>query len=137
MPENLIDLYYEKLYKEDKPGNTLTSFFCELFEQGRDRKLYMTFNKLLRLYGRDIIFFAITEIYDMENITIDNIYPLLAYVCRRRTQTKFGNTSVANFIDLTSEIKAREKLTEKAKNISLEDIPDPFAEEDNVSDTIE
>jgi hypothetical protein len=125
MSENLADFYFQKLYTEKNVGLLLARFYCEAFDLQINKSIIITFNKLLKMYGRETIFFSIMDMYDMENINHDKIYPLITYLCKRRMEKKYGNEFSTN-IDLTSYINNTNKRINEQyqKNILLGSLND-------------
>lgn len=126
MTENLSELFYEKLHKENNPGAVLARFYCEIFNLQWSAQKIITFNKLLKVYNRDTIFFAILDCYDMPNVTHDNIYGLLAYFCKKRMEKKIHEDLMPS-IDLTNSVREIERTLEKLSKKDLK-INEPFNE---------
>lgn len=87
--ENIVDLYYEKLEKADKPGTLLARFYESVFDRPTSFQNAITFGKLVKVYGRYIPFFAILDLHAYEKAEItSNMYPLLAHFCKKRLEQK-------------------------------------------------
>lgn len=127
MTENLIELYYEKLYKDNNPGLVLTKFYCELFTLAFSPQKIITFNKLLKLYSRSTVFFSIVDCYDVKDITHDKIYGLLSYFCKKRMENKLNGVSELPF-DLTNSVKEINRKIDKLTEGKELKINDPFDE---------
>jgi len=86
--ENIAEFYYEKLGSTDRPGNVLAQFFCSVFDFSVTRKEIILFNKLVKLYGRYVPYFAVLDLYSYEGADPSNPYGLLSYYCKRRLEQK-------------------------------------------------
>jgi len=109
--ENLSQYYYEKLHSSTKPGALLVSFLCEIL--GRDRKSsdYSKLNKLVRMYGRESVFFAILEVYDMDNP--ENYYPYMSAILKARLAKKNQLAGYPAMISFEEEVKELDKIAKK------------------------
>jgi hypothetical protein len=86
--ENLAEYYFEKLPQDTNPGLLLAKFFCQVMETIVSKSEIIMFNRLVRLYGRTIPYFAILDVGGMDNVNMDNPFPLLAYFCKKRIEQK-------------------------------------------------
>jgi len=87
--ENIADLYYEKLSKDDRPGNILAKFYEVTFDVPYSIQNIVMFNKLVRIYGKYIPFFAILDLFSYEGVEIKtNMFGLLSYYCKKRMEQK-------------------------------------------------
>jgi hypothetical protein len=87
--ENTADLYYEKLGSTDKPGGVLAKFYEEIFSRPYSVQDIILFNKLVRVYGKYIPYFAILDLFSYEKAEIgDNMFGLLSYYCKKRLEQK-------------------------------------------------
>ena len=103
--ENISAYYYENLYKAKAPHSLLASFLCRLFEKDeKDSKYYAMMAKLIRIYGRERVYFAILDLYDMEG-QIDwsrTVYPILAYFIKKKmdkdTQGSIQHEDLSDYV---------------------------------------
>lgn len=87
--ENIADLYYEKLGKTEKPGNILATFYEGIFDKPHSIQNIIMFNKLIRVYGKYIPYFAILDLFSYEKAEVgDNMFGLLSYYCKKRMEQK-------------------------------------------------
>lgn len=87
--ENISDLYYEKLSKTDKPGAILAKFYEGIFDKPYSVQNIIMFNKLIKVYGKYIPFFAILDLFSYEKVEItDNMFGILSYYCKKRLEQK-------------------------------------------------
>ena len=120
--EALADIYYEKLKDADNPGLTLARFFCELNDREVDREKVILFNRLLKLFGRYTVYFAIMDLYGYSDANIDgNIYGLLSYYCKSRLEKESKNSSQSeNLDDFLSEVEKQKRAQKKvAKTLEI------------------
>jgi hypothetical protein len=121
--EGLVDIYYKKLQEEQNPGLILTRFYCELFGLPFAPSLIAKLNKLIKLYGKQALFFAILDISNNDNIDHTTSYGLLAYICKKR----FEHSINTNTKDLSSIVDLQADKIEKLKKETIE-IRSPFDE---------
>jgi hypothetical protein len=89
--ENIADLYYEKLEKTDRPGNVLARFYEGIFDKPFSVQDVIMFNKLLKVYGKYVPFFAVLDLFSYEKAEIkENMFGLLSYYCKRRMEQKMA-----------------------------------------------
>lgn len=119
--ENLSELYYEKLSDTDRPGNILARFYCALAESTPTNKEIILFNKLVKVYGKYIPFFAILDLYSYEEADRSNPYALLSYYCKKRLEQK-SSISVVNdaFKRLDSLAERVVKQIEEQKKLPID-----------------
>jgi hypothetical protein len=112
--EALADIYYDKLKDADNPGLTLARFFCELNDKQVDKDKVILFNRLLKLFGRYTIYFAIMDLYGYEGANLDNIYGLLSYYCKSRLERESKNSNNSDSLeDFLSEVDKQRKAQKK------------------------
>jgi hypothetical protein len=131
LDENICAFYLEKLKTAEKPGMVLSEFFCRLFEVGFNSKLLVMLSKLLRLYGREAVFIAICDMYGVNDVTLDNPYPLLNYFIKKNME---GKTNMENYINTSSIEKEITRLSKKHLkfNDPFEEYPREFENKDDV-----
>jgi hypothetical protein len=119
--EALADIYYNKLKDSNNPGLDLARFFCELNDREVDRERVILFNRLLKLFGRYSIYFAIMDLYGYRDANIDgDVYGLLTYYCKNRLEKESKNSSQSeNLDDFLSEVE-KQKKAQKKINKTLE-----------------
>ncbi len=127
MNENLSEIYLEKLKTEKNIGLLLAKFFCELFGIPLTKEKIITFNKLIKLYSKENIFFSVLDCYDMPDVNTEKVYPLLGYFCKKRLESKIKEIHVD--VNLTEQTKDIRKKINQVHKISMQ-ISSPFFEED-------
>ncbi len=117
MVENLSDKYWNQLHKSQEPMRVLHSFYMELFDKEFSRKDVALFNKLLRIYGREEIFYTILDIHDMKKPNLYSPYNLFAAIIKNRLKKKRGVDSLLSSKDLTADLRKKSKAIEEQKRI--------------------
>ena len=85
--ENSSALFYEQLRTTLTPGSVLADFFCTLYEKDKTKSEVLMCNKLVKVFGRFTVFFAIQ---DMNRTYVElselkgSVYPLLYSICQSR-----------------------------------------------------
>lgn len=125
MSENLAETYLTKLRSESNPVALLVKFYAELFTLPFDSKLIGPMSKLVKIYGREAVFFSILSIENMENLKHDNIYPLLRFICTKRLEEK---PQQVQYTDLSKYVEEAENKAKKVANSNLK-VRDPFDED--------
>lgn len=126
--ENLIDFYYTTLHKEKNPGLHLARFFWELLSIEPNKGDISIFNKLIKIYGRDRVFYALIDLAEAPNLDINKYYGLLVWFIKRNIEQKEKIDGMNSYIDLNEEIKKlRKQLTELKKEVYT--VTSPFEEE--------
>lgn len=86
--ENIAGFYLEQLKSCTNPGAVLVKFYSAVFEKEFNKDLIGHFTQIVRLYGRENVFFAILDIADNETLNHDTIYRLIAHIAKRRLEEK-------------------------------------------------
>lgn len=119
--ENLSQFYYEQLKTTTNPGSVLTQLYADLSEQEVDRSVTIMINKLIKVFGRFTVFFAIVS---AGNTNLKgNPYPYLYAICRNKFEQNFDTLTSSSYVSLDRKITAMQKEIEKVKNQKLK-IPD-------------
>jgi hypothetical protein len=116
--ENVADLYYERLSSSTNPGLVLAQFFGNVFDRRITRNEVILFNRLLKIYGRFVVYFSILDMSSMTEINFDSLYPLLSYFAKKRLDQKYGIVLVESQ-DLNKVALSLEKQIEKQKKQKL------------------
>lgn len=125
MAENIAEFYAEQLEIQKNHGVVLAKFFSELFSIPLSVDNIKVFNRLLKLYSKELIYFSIIDCYDIDNVRLNNIYPLLSYLCKKRLENKLAKSP--HIINLTSQSDELLNKVEKSKKKHLR-IANPFEE---------
>jgi hypothetical protein len=123
--EDLLSYYANKLDKSEDIPSSLTQFYCTALKLQSNRDILIMFSKLTRMYGGKVVFKAIVDVYDMKEVDLNNIYPLLTYFCNKGTSV--NDTSSPS---LDSVLNDNLTKIEELKEVKLV-IPNPFEETDS------
>jgi len=122
--ENMLEYYYEKLEKENRPGVVITRFYAEMFSQETSKKEIIMFNRLIKIYGRFIVFFAVLDVEKVvKDGRYDNIFGLLHTLCKSRFERAHPNSNsptskVIRTTILENEIEKAGRRKIKTPNLS-------------------
>jgi hypothetical protein len=110
--EGIITSYQSRLASDNNPGLLLTRFYLEAHQLPSSslQGFIPIINKLVRLYGRNIVFYAIVTTTDME-VDHKNAYRLLSYLCKKQVQESESET-----VSLSDTIKKLSSRIEKVKH---------------------
>ena len=97
----------------------MSNFYCSLFNKDeKDSKYYVLMGKLVRLYGRERVFFAILDLYDLDNIDLDRgPYGILSYLIKKRMSK--DTEDPISYTDLSDYVTRLKKKIDK-QNIDVE-----------------
>lgn len=120
--ENQAELYYEKLKNAENVGQVLTEFYVEITGREGGRTAIIMINKLVRMFGRFIVYFSILDVSRYEKIDGD-VYPLLFTICRSRFEKTHPDASITAHAPLERQINQIRREIEKNKEKKVK-IPD-------------
>lgn len=128
--ENISEYYYSQLADTKNPALVLNKMFNALFYTKTDINRIKMFNKLITLYGRFEVYFALLNIANWDNLadkfdTSVNVYPLIARFIINRLEKKYESRSDSFGVDLSKLAKRTDKLI---KDLGEEDVivPETF-----------
>lgn len=113
--EDLAGIYYADLYKSEKPGVYLCKFLWEVCERTPANSDIPVISKLVKIYGRRDVFFAILELSDVQNIDKNDYKGLLVYILKRNLLNRYKDDSGNAYLDLSPEIEKRKRTIQKIK----------------------
>lgn len=118
--ENLYNYYYEQLPKTTNPGRLLTEFFVRLFdlEQKPTRSDFILINRLVKIFGRFIVFFSLVDVAGRENITatsVRDVYGYLFTVCKSKITQQIEPDAYASQVNLEPIVNKYIKQIEENK----------------------
>jgi hypothetical protein len=126
MEENIAEFYYNELTKVNSKsaGKILLGMYCSIFDiEKPGRSIIIMINKLVKIYNRYIVFFAITSVAlnpDF-NPNVAN-YALFTHICNKRFEKRTDIANVESMKYTDSYIKRVEK---KKKKLEGEDLVIP------------
>jgi hypothetical protein len=125
--EELAQFYYEKLVdKESQPAAILTQFYSSFYSRDFDSKLIPMFAHVIKLYGRNMAYLALLDLFDFDDINHENIRRLYFYLIKKRMENKF---SIQENVDLSSMTKDYTKELKRIRKQKVEGVEDPFDNE--------
>lgn len=119
--ENQAEFYYEKLKSQANPGSVLLEFFRELTGLGGGRSEIIMINRLMKLFGRFTVYFAIMDLSKIERLE-GNLYPLLYTICKNRFERIHDTIFSISHESLDRQLTALKKEIGKTK-ISKSKLP--------------
>lgn len=111
--ENSADFFYEKLRNDEKPGQVLAAFYCQMFDKPVTRSEIIMFNKLLKTFHRFLIFYAIVDTGGSKPEGLDNPYPYIYEICKRRFEAAHSDTTIQSRRHLDRYIESIDEEIEK------------------------
>lgn len=121
-----IIFQYKKLVEEaTNPGYIITMFYSALFNITTDNSTIGMFSKLVKVYGREVVFYAVLDMTDMENLDHSSIIRLLSYFCKKR----ISQDPQSKYTDLSKELDRLKVIETKVREKPLK-IKDPFREKE-------
>lgn len=104
MEDSLAEMYLEKIKAANNPIPLFVAFFSSLFPVDSKDFLYPIFGRLYKVYGRDILFFAILDVYSMDEIDATSPAGILSYFCKKRLETRFEFYSLPSLDKLADSV---------------------------------
>ena len=117
--ENLLELFYKKVMNSEKPAFVINEFYSKLFNLEITTENSILFAKLINVFGRERVFFAVMDLTTISNLRHENIYPLLYAICKNNFVEQYDYDSP----DLSSLIEEIKKSKESNKILN---VGDPF-----------
>lgn len=113
--ENQTEFYYEKLKVSVNPGQVLLEFFREITGKEAGRAEIIMINRLIKMFGRFTVYFAIMDLSKYEGRLDSNIYPLLYTICKGRFEKIHVETFSVSHESLDRYLREIEKERQKAQ----------------------
>lgn len=126
--EPLAQTYYELLRGSTNPTPILVNFYKELFSLNSvGSNVYAQFARLVRIYGRELIYFALLDCADIPEVDLTKTpVSLITYFAKKR----LGDTVSMNQLpDLTSLAKSTEKKLSSTRKVKIP--KNPFLESES------
>lgn len=116
--ENISEFYYERLQTTTNPGLELARMFGSVFERDVGKSELILFNRLLRLYSRFTLYFAILDLASMKDLDFNNLFPIISYFCKKRLEQR-QNSPLISFESLEKNVLALEKMVRRQEKQKL------------------
>lgn len=114
--ENISEFYYEKLKSTTSPGVVLAQFYKDSLEREVGRSEIIMLNKLIKMFGRFSVFFAIMNLVNVSKLGEDFPYGLIFKICKDAIEKKSAvEYEAASSKDLTKDIDKMEEAMNKVK----------------------
>lgn len=112
--ENQAEFLYEKLKATTNPGQVLLELFREMTNKEAGRSEIILINRLIKIFGRFTVYFAIMDLSKYENLE-GNLYPLLYTICKSRFEKIHDETFSAAHESLDKFLRDVEKERQKVQ----------------------
>jgi hypothetical protein len=117
--ENSADFYYEKLTKSLTPGSVVAALYCSTYSKEVGRSEIIMFNKLIKMFGRNIVFFSVIDMAGSMPEPPDEPYPYIYAICKRRFELAHGESTTQSREPLDKFINDINRQIEKVKSKKL------------------
>jgi len=126
--ESLAETYYERLKGSTNPTPILVNFYKDLFILNTvGSNVYAQFARLVRIYGKWLIYFALLDCADMDNIDLTKTpINLITYFAKKRLGDSINTNQLPN---LTSMATSTEKKLNKGTKVKIPE--NPFLESES------
>lgn len=121
--ENQAEFYYEKLKVATNPGQVLLEFFREITGKDAGRSEIIMINKLIKYFGRFLVYFSIMDLSRYEGNLEGNIYPLLYTICKGRFERIHAESFLPSHESLDRTITSLEKEAEAVERVRKSKLP--------------
>lgn len=120
--ENVSEFFYEKLKDSKNPGVVLAQFYAEILERESGRSEIIMLNKLIKVFGRNSVFFAIMNLINVQNLGEGFPYGLIFTICKSSLERK-SNTEVDIAIskNLSKDVEKIREAIDKTKSVTVSD----------------
>jgi hypothetical protein len=123
MEKPVAEFYLEQLKKDTNPVKVLVNFYSTLFDITDKTNLYRSFARLYKIYGAELLYFALLDCADLDNINFNSITRLISYFCKKRLNERFNFQT-----EISLEKLAEENIKKMSKKRRIK-IPEPFEDE--------
>lgn len=122
--EELAQYFYDKLLQpKANPGLILSQFYATFYKLELDQKLIGQLGRLVKLYGRNMVFLALLDVFDIDEVKHEHIIGLITYLVKDRLVSRFAHQEN---IDLTGSIEQTMKDLKKVQKNPAEEVDNPF-----------
>jgi hypothetical protein len=123
--EGLATQYKKLMEESNTPGYFITMFYSLAFNITTDQKTIARFSNLVKLYGREVVFYSVLDLLDMENLDHTDIFRLVSYFCKKRISQNLPN----RYTDLSKELVKLKVIETKIREKPLK-IKNPFEDKE-------
>lgn len=125
---SLAEDYYERLDGSTNPTPILVSFYRDLFELNNlSSNIYAQFGRLVRIYGKELVYFALLDCADVPNIDLTTTpVSLISYFAKKRLGDSINTNQLPN---LASLVKNTEEKLSKRRRVKIPE--NPFLESES------
>lgn len=117
--ENKSEYYYEKIADTLTPGSELAKYYCSLYGIDVTKSETIMFNRLVGVFGRFNVFFAVSKMVGTYPKVQDNPYPLLHAICVGRFEEAHLEDSLQSRVSLNRYIQNLQKDIEEYKKTTV------------------
>jgi len=87
MEENLSGIFYKQIMESENPISNLVLFIRKVFDYPVDNRLFGIVGKLNKLYGRELVFFAVLDASNFDDMNnIQKLYNVISFYCKKRLE---------------------------------------------------
>ncbi len=104
--EGIVDLYFNKLQADKRPGYVLAKFYCELFCIPFAPGLVGQLSRLIKIYGDNIVFYSILDMATSDLTDQTYVYAYLNKICKSNFE-KRANSIVKDLGPLAESQQAK------------------------------
>lgn len=119
--ENTSEFFYEKLKGSTNPGAVLAAHYCSLYSMEMSKNVVIMCNRLIKVFGRFTVFFSILDMAGSYPELVENPYPLLYTICKRKFETAHGDILIPSHESLDNLLSSIDKELKqiRKKNIKI------------------
>lgn len=110
MAENIAEHFLGQLETSTNPGATLSQFYISIAEIPYNNRLIPTMNKLVTIYGRRRVFYAILSIANSNLEDPYKVFGLLSHICKKSLEESHETSMVINTEQLEKKLEVKRKL---------------------------
>ena len=116
--EDAAELRYIRLGNTPNPASVLCELYRDIFGVQTGHAEIIMFNKLIKIYGRFTVFFALMDLANKSRL--DNPYAYINFMCKTRLERQHRVSDNLEIDNLDKQIKRIDKAIEEQKEAGLE-----------------
>lgn len=117
--ENLTEIFFSKLKTSTNSGVVLAQFYSAIIGTEIGRSEIIKLNRLVKLFGRNSVFFAIVDIARKEDFT-ELPYGLLYKICKDKLELSTNvDAELSSMVSLDKAINEMNKEISKVEKVNL------------------